>query len=123
MPYYNGDMNTSEYNSQFNGVIRKMNESKCPHSCVIPSLTVENADGMQNVAACFVHVMNNNTTYYIDDKHRIITVWAGPVEYPNYDYENNPLNLRSQQVWDFANNRIIYYDKTGAYRLSTIQEG
>jgi len=114
-------MNT-EYCNEFPGVLRKMDESKCPHTCVIPVLTVDTADGIKNVAACFVHVLENNTTYYIDDKHRIITVWAGPVEYNDYDYANNPLNLRSQQVWDFSNNRIVYYNKVGSYRLGTLTE-
>lgn len=115
-------MMNREYCAKFPGVIEKMGESKCPHSCVIPALTVETADGIGNVAACFVHVIQTNTTYYIDDKHRITIIWAGPVEYNDYDYATNPYKLRSQQVWDFQNNRIIYYDKTGAYRLATLTE-
>lgn len=111
-----------EYKGCFPGVIRKMDASPCPHRCIIPSLTVETADGIKNVAGCFVHVLATNTTYYIDDKSRITKIWAGPVEYDDYDYENNPLNLRSQEVWDFLNNRIIRYNKVGAYRLSTIEE-
>lgn len=114
-------MNT-EYCDQFPGVIRQMSGSPCPHTCVIPSLTVQTADGIKNVSACFVHVMENNTTYYIDDKHRIIVVWSGPVEYNDYDYEANPYNLRSQEVWDFENNRIIRYDRTGAYRINALLE-
>lgn len=112
----------SEYDcNKLNGILRKMSTAPCS-SAVIPVLTVETADGIKNVAGCFVHVMQSNTTYYIDDKSRIITVWAGPVEYGDYDYENNPYNLRSQQVWDFKNNRIIYYNKVGSYRLGAITE-
>lgn len=99
-----------------------MQNAPCPHRCIIPSLTVETADGIKNVSGCYVHVLQSNTTYYIDDQHRIITVWAGPVEYEDYDYVNNPFNLRSQQVWDFLNNRIVYYDKVGRYRLAAITE-
>lgn len=94
----------------------------CKVKAVIPSLTVETASGIKNVAACFVHVLQTNTTYYIDDKSRITKIWAGPIEYTGYDYEANPLKLRSQEVWDFENNRVIRYDKTGAYRLSTLTE-
>lgn len=112
----------SEYCEKFNGIVRKMSSAPCPHQCIIPVLTIETADGLRNVAGCFVHVLQNNTTYYIDDKHRIITVWAGPVEHDNYDYATNPLDLRSQEVWDFENNRVIRYNKTGEYRLSTIAE-
>lgn len=118
-------MNTyrsTEYCGQYPGIIEKMDESKCPHTCVIPYLTVETADGIKNVSACFVHVLQTNDTYYIDDKHRIGWVCGGPVEYDNYDYTNNPFKLRSKEVWDFQNNRIVYYDKTGAYRLVTLTE-
>lgn len=115
-------MINSEYCEQYPGVIRNMDESKCPHTCVIPSITVDNADGIKNVAACFVHVLSANTTYYVDDKHRITKIWAGPVEHDGYDYANNPLNLRSQEVWDFANNRVIYYNKVGGYRLGAMTE-
>lgn len=112
----------TEYKGCFPGVIRNMDESPCPHRCVIPSLTVDTADGIKNVAGCFIHVLANNTTYYIDDKSRITKIWAGPVEYDNYDYSANPLKLRSQQVWDFENNRVIYYNKVGGYRLGTLTE-
>lgn len=113
----------SEYNCEkVNGIIRKMTSSPCPLQAVIPALVVETAEGIKNVSGCFVHVMQNNTTYYIDDKHRIITVWAGPVFYDNYDYENNPLELRGQVVYDFANNRTIVYNNQAVYRLGTLTE-
>lgn len=113
----------SEYNCEkVNGIIRKMASSPCPMQAVIPSLVVKTADGIKNVSGCFVHVMQNNTTYYVDDKHRIITVWAGPVFYDNYDYENNPLELRGQVVYDFANNRMIIYNNQAVYRLGTLTE-
>ena len=75
---------------------------------------------MKGLADCFVHVNVNNTTYYIDDKGRTTIVWAGPVEASGYDYQNNPKGLRSQVVYDFANNRGIYFNATGAYRLFTL---
>lgn len=115
----------SEYNNceKVNGIIRKMASSPCPMQAVIPSITTETADGIKNVSGCFVHVMQNNTTYYIDDKHRIITVWAGPVFYDNYDYEDNPLDLRGQVVYDFVNNRKVIYNNQKAYRLEALTEG
>lgn len=99
-----------------------MSQSPCPHRAVIPVLTVETADGIKNVAGCFVHVMQNNTTYYIDDKSRIITVWAGPIFYDDYDYQANPFDLRGQVVYDFSNNRKIIYNNQKAYRLETLTE-
>lgn len=113
----------SEYNCEkVNGIIRKMASSPCPMQAIIPALVVETADGIKNVAGCFVHVMQNNTTYYIDDKHRIITVWAGPIFYDGYDYENNPFDLRGQVVYDFENNRKIVYNNQKEYRLETLTE-
>lgn len=89
---------------------------------VIPSVTVEETSNLKDLADCFVKVSSINTTFYIDDKHRITLIWAGPIEVNGYDYENNPLNLRSQTVYDFENNRAIYYNKTGEYRLITLTE-
>ena len=61
------------------GCIR-VQQPKCPFVAVIPTVTVEDNSGLKELADCFVHVLNINTTYYIDDKHRIITIWQGPVE-------------------------------------------
>lgn len=86
-------------------------------NAVIPAITVEDISGIRNIADCFVHVKNINTTFYIDDKHRMMITWAGPVEAEDYDYTTNPLGLRSQTVYDFTNNRGIYYNKVGEYRV------
>lgn len=112
----------SEYCGCQTGIIRKANEAGCKVAAIIPSLVVDTADGIKNVAGCFVHVMQNNTTYYIDDKHRIITIWAGPVFIDDYDYQNNPLDLRGQVVYDFSNNRKIIYNSQKVYRLETLTE-
>ena len=52
----------------------------CMAKAVIPSITVETVDGLTNLANCFVHVTSINTTFYVDDKHRPMLVWAGNVE-------------------------------------------
>ena len=111
-----------EYGKKVQGAFRRDEQPGCPFTAVIPSITVMDTSGIKGLADCLVHVASNNTTYYIDDKHRIIITWAGPVEADDYDYENNPLGLRSQTVYDFANNRAIYYDKYGRYRLIALQE-
>lgn len=95
---------------------------QCPPVAVIPVLEVLTKDSLKDLSACLVHVDGNNTTYYIDHQHRIIQTWAGPVEFDDYDYQTNPLGLRSQEVWDFKNNLIIRYSKTGSYRISTMTE-
>lgn len=105
-----------EYGCEHSGCIRQI-APECPFVAVIPSVTVDSITNLKGLADCFVHVADINTTFYIDDKHREMIVWAGPVEVDDYDYANNPLGLRSQTVYDFANNLAIYYNKTGEYRL------
>lgn len=111
-----------EYGCKVIGAFRKQTKPRCPFVAAIPTITVVDKSGMKGLADCLVHVVNINTTYYIDDKHRIITVWAGSVEQPGYDYKTNPLGLRGQTLFDFTNNRGVYYDKTGAYRLFTLTD-
>lgn len=105
-----------EYGPAVCGAIRQC-EPKCPYTAVIPSMVVEHADSLKDLCDTFVHVSDINTTFYIDDKHRTIITWAGPVEYDNYDLATNSLGLRSQFLIDFANNRGAYYDKTGNYKI------
>lgn len=111
-----------EYGPKVCGAIRP-GEPKCPYQATIPSLTVESVSNLKDLADCFVHVSDINTTFYIDDKHRPVITWSGPVEVDDYDYANNPLGLRSQMLYDFQNNRAVYYNKSGAYRLVTLTEG
>lgn len=103
------------------GCIRER-EPGCPMEAVIPSITVNDTSSLRDLCDVFVHVANINTTYYIDDKHRIMITWAGPIEQEDYDYEANPLNVRSQTVYDFKNNRAIYYNKNGEYRFIRLEE-
>lgn len=105
-----------EYGPMKKGCIRQI-EPSCPYEAVIPTLTVEDKSNIKDLADCFVHVSNINTTFYIDDKHRMMVTWAGPVEYDNYDLDANTLGLRSQFLIDNANEYAAYYDKTGAYQL------
>lgn len=85
----------------------------CEPMAVIPTIEIADKSELKSLYNCLVHVSNINTTYYIDDKGRIITTWAGPVIASDYDYEANPLELRSQEVWDFKNKRVIKYSETG----------
>lgn len=111
-----------EYGPAVCGVIRQR-QPECPYTAVIPSMVVEHADNLKDLCDTFVHVSDLNTTFYIDDKHRTIITWAGPVEYDNYDLVANSLGLRSQFLIDFANERGAYYDKTGNYRVFNFGNG
>ena len=114
------DIKFCEYGCKAPGCIRNT-EPGCPMHAVIPSVVVDDVSGLKNLADCFVHVTNINTTFYIDDKHRTMITWAGPVEVDNYDFAANPLGLRSQVAYDFRNGTAAYYNKTGEYRLITLE--
>lgn len=102
----------------------------CTAQAVIPSITVETVDGITNLANCFVHVTSTNTTYYIDDKHRPMMIWTGPIEVDlpsDVQTEDDfvaflqTFNLRDQFLYIKYYNpeddkdmfMQIFYDKTG----------
>lgn len=118
----NKKVNFCEYGRMAHGCIRER-APECPMRAVIPSVVVDSVSNLKNLADCFVHVTSLNTTFYIDDKHRTMITWAGPIEYDNYDLEANSLGLRSQFLLDFANNRGAYYNKTGNYQIFNFGNG
>lgn len=102
----------SEYCGCKLGRIKEI-EPTCDSTAVIPSITVESVEGITNLANCLVHVEDINTTFYIDDKHRVMITWAGPVDIPGYDMENNPNGYRDQIVTDIEKGLAVIYDKHG----------
>lgn len=118
---------TSEYKHKAKACIRNKNP-ECPYNAVIPSVTVETTDGISNLADCFVHVTSINTTFYIDDKHRIMTIWAGPVELDipteatleEYEELIKGTGLRSQYLFAKYTDgttkyvSVYYFDKNGS---------
>lgn len=110
-----------EYGPKACGCIRQK-APECPYEAVIPSVTVESISNLKDLADCFVHVSDINTTFYIDDKHRITTTWAGLVSVEDYDFDANPLNLRSQVAYDAKNNVAAIYDKQGNNFMFQIAE-
>lgn len=118
-----------EYRLNVKGCIRNKNP-ECPYNAVIASVTVETIDGIKNLADCFVHVVDINTTFYIDDKHRPIIIWAGPVEVElppdvqtaeQWEEFVNSFDLKGQFLYvKFFDNDInknvinaFYFDKSG----------
>lgn len=71
----------------------KNKQPDCTAKAVIPSVTVETIDGLTNLANCFVHITHTNTTYYVDDKHRPMFIWAGPVE------ATLPSDVSTEEQW------------------------
>lgn len=106
----------NEYKYTMPACIRNKNPD-CTAQAVIPSITVETTDGISNLANCFVHVTSNNTTYYVDDKHRVMTTWSGLVPVEDYDFDANPFNLRNQIAYDEKNNVVAIYDDRGNYYI------
>lgn len=102
----------SEYCGCKLGRIKEI-EPTCDSTAVIPSVTVESVEGITKLANCLVHVNDINTTFYVDDKHRVMITWAGPVDIPGYDMENNPNGYRDQIVTDVENETAVIYDKHG----------
>ena len=118
-----------EYKHSMPACIRNK-QPDCLAKAVIPSVTVETTDGLTNLANCFVHVTSNNTTYYIDDKHRPMIIWSGNVEvelpadvqtqeqFEEFVYS---FKLKSQFLYVkwFSNDEsrnlitVFYFDKTG----------
>lgn len=92
-------------------------EPTCDSTAVIPSITVETVDGISNLANCLVHVTSTNTTYYVDDKHRIMITWGGLVSVKDYDFDANPLNLRNQIAYDETQGIAAIYDNKGDYYI------
>ncbi len=88
-------------------------EPTCRAEAVIPTIVVENVDGIKQMTNTLVRVENINSTFYVDDKHRVTKVWAGPIEKSNYDFENNPDNIRGQLVIDKITRQAFYYYLSG----------
>lgn len=102
----------NEYAYKQKACIREK-QPDCEAQAVIPSITVETIDGITNLANCLVHVTSTNTTYYVDDKHRIMITWAGPVNIPGYDMVNNPRHFKNQIVSDIDQKIAVLYDNNG----------
>lgn len=113
----------SEYCGHVIGHIKK-DVDPCKSCAVIPSITVDNVNGITNLANCLVHVISNNTTYYIDDKHRPMITWAGAVEVDAYDVETNPLNLRAQDCYTTIGGvyKLVRFDKQGVAHVMATEE-
>ena len=119
----------NEYNHKMLACIKKK-QPDCMAKAVIPSITVDTVDGLTNLANCFVHVSSINTTFYVDDKHRPMIIWAGPVEVDlpsdistQEEFEEfiRSFKLKSQflyvKIFDAESNNYnfdsFYFDKTG----------
>lgn len=90
---------------------------ECPDGSATPIVIVENISGIKQLKGCYVYVQNINTTYYIDNRHNIIVINAGPVEATDYDLAANELNLRKQFLLNTSGSTqtMYYFDKSGVY--------
>lgn len=129
----------NEYCGEMPACIKKQ-KPDCMAKAVIPAITTDTVEGLTNLANCFVHVTSINTTFYIDDKHRPMIIWAGDVEVSLPDDVQTDeqwiafirsFKLRSQtlRIKFFSQDAqknvvdIIYFDKTGrAYFVGEAEE-
>lgn len=97
--------------------IRKWAPPQCPVKAVIPLVEVATPENLKTLSNCFAYVQSTNTTFYIDNQHKFIMCWAGPIFADNYDYTTNPLGIHGQFVPDFANSQLIVYNEAGEYLI------
>lgn len=95
--------------------------STCVKSCPY-GITVQDVRVVKSMANCVVHVQPINTTYYVDSQHQITILFSGPVYVDDYNFVANPLNLRGQTCYDFANDRAIHYNNQGEYRIIKLEK-
>lgn len=98
---------------------------ECTKKAIIASTTVETTSKMEGIRDAFVHVTENNTTYYLDSCGNPIITWAGPVDMPRYDVDNNPFGYKKQLLHtvrtttnpvtglDEDDDVVVYYDSRG----------
>lgn len=128
MSYCNGncqkckDVKFTEYCGKASGCFREK-QPGCPLQAAIPTVTVQSMSNLNELADCLVHVTDINTTLYIDDKHRPVVTWAGPVDIPGYDLSRNPRNLRNQIVMDSVAGTAAIYNTKGKAYIFGIEEG
>lgn len=83
----------NEYDYKMNACIRKK-KPDCDAQAVIPAITLETTFGLASYTNCFVHVLSNNTTYYVDDKGTPIITWQGGVEV------QLPEDVQTEEQWN-----------------------
>lgn len=83
----------NEYDYKMSACIRKQ-QPNCNAQAIIPATTLESTLGLNNYTNCLVHVLSNNTTYYVDSKGTPIITWRGDVE------AQLPTDTQSQEEFD-----------------------
>lgn len=97
-----------------------MNNCKCNGTPKV--LTVQSTEGLKSLANVVVHVLSNNTTYYIDCARVFTIISSGPVFVDNYDALTNPLGLANQVCYDFAANVGYAFQAPNEYRVFSLKE-
>lgn len=84
----------------------------CPPN-MVEVASVQTVAGMKALNNTFVYVTDINTTFFIDNQHRITWISGGVVEAESYDLLTNPLNLRNQFLYDPSTKELHYFSNTG----------
>lgn len=110
------------YNRGMNTPICKCD--KC-RQCEYPApnvVTVDSVANMQSLSNCFVNVTSIRTVFFISPQHEITVISSLPVFVDDYDVVTNPLGVRGQVLYDFANNKAYVYNEAGEYRIINLME-
>ena len=84
--------------------------------------TVQTPEGLKSLANVVVHVVSNNTTYFVNSCHEMIVISSGDVYIDNYNAITNPVGLANQVCYDFANNVAYAFNALGEYRVINLKE-
>lgn len=97
-----------------------MNNCNC--NGIPKALTVQTPEGLKSLANVMVHVISNNTTYFVNSCHEITIIFSGPVYVENYDAATNPLGLANQVCYDFTANVAYVFSAPNEYRVFNLKE-
>lgn len=98
-------------------------EYKSNRCSVQPSVVVvQSVEGIKGLSNAFVYAESINTVFFVSSCHEITVISSSPVYIDNYAAEVNPLNLRGQTCYDFANNVGYVYNEAGDYRVIELKE-
>lgn len=86
-------------------------------------VVVQSSRGIKGLNNAFVHVLESNTTYFVDSCYEMTVISQGDVFIDDYDASNNPLWLRGQSCFDFKNNKQYVFNNRGEYRTITLEGG
>lgn len=85
-------------------------------------VVVQSIEGIKGLSNAFVYVESIRTCFFVDSCHSITVISSSDVYVDHYPAAQNPLNLRGQTLYDFAENVGYVYNEAGDYRVIELKE-